>query len=212
LRQTWSRNRSAPRRFCFRRGPPLPGEPWPNCFFAIITGSACLPSGEKGACLSHRTSGYAPAVRGCPAGLRTARNLEALARDPDFLVLDEAAARAPRLEKAFIAGAIMLAVLLSAILGFVPIAIAGLTGAALMVLVGCLSMEEAYRAIEWKVVFPHRQHAAAGCGHRNTGVAQMGATALIAAVGDFGLAGWWPRSLRSPCSARRSSPPRHWWC
>jgi di/tricarboxylate transporter len=123
-------------------------------------------------------------------------NLEAVARDPNFLVLDEAAARAPRLEKAFIAAAIMLAVLLSAILGFVPIAIAGLTGAGLMVLVGCLSMEEAYRAIEWKVVFLIAGMLPLGAAIENTGVAQMAATALIAAVGDFGTAGSSPRSLR----------------
>jgi di/tricarboxylate transporter len=114
------------------------------------------------------------------------RSLEALARDPDFLVLDEAAAQAPRLEKARIAVAIMLAVLLSAILGLVPIAIAALTGAALMVLVGCLSMEEAYRAIEWKVVFLIAGMLPLGAAIENTGAAQMGAGALIAAVGDLG--------------------------
>jgi di/tricarboxylate transporter len=103
------------------------------------------------------------------------RNLEALARDPDFLVLDEAAAQAPRLEKARIAVAIMLAVILSAILGLVPIAIAALTGAALMVLVGCLSMEEAYRAIEWKVVFLIAGMLPLGAAIENTGAAQMGA-------------------------------------
>jgi di/tricarboxylate transporter len=113
-------------------------------------------------------------------------NLEAVARDPDFLVLDEAAARAPRLEKASIAAAIMVTVLLSAILGFVPIAVAGLAGAALMVLFGCLSMEEAYRAIEWKVVFLVAGMLPLGAAIENTGVAQMGATALIGAVGDFG--------------------------
>jgi di/tricarboxylate transporter len=113
-------------------------------------------------------------------------NLETLSRDPNFLVLDEAAARAPRLEKAFIAAAIMLTVLLSAILGFVPIAVAGLTGAALMVLIGCLSMEEAYRAIEWKVVFLIAGMLPLGAAIENTGVAQIAATALVAAVGDFG--------------------------
>ncbi len=113
-------------------------------------------------------------------------NLEAVASDPNFLVLDEAAARAPRLEKAFLAAAIMLTVIMSAILGFVPIAIAGLTGAALMVLVGCLSMEEAYRAIEWKVVFLIAAMLPLGAAIENTGVAQMAATALIAAAGDFG--------------------------
>lgn len=114
------------------------------------------------------------------------RNLEAVARDPDFLVLDQAAARAPRLEKAHIAGAIMVAVLLSAILGYVPIAIAALTGAALMVLAGCLSMEEAYRAIEWKVVFLIASMLPLGVAIENTGAAQMGAEALIATVGGQG--------------------------
>jgi di/tricarboxylate transporter len=114
------------------------------------------------------------------------RNLEAVARDRNFIILDEAAARAPRLEKAHVATAIMLAVLLSAILGFVPIAIAALTGATLMVLFGCLRMEEAYRAIEWKVVFLIASMLPLGVAIENTGTAQMGAAALVSAVGDLG--------------------------
>jgi hypothetical protein len=41
-------------------------------------------------------------------------------------------------------------VILSASSASFRYAIAALSGASLMVLVGCLSMEEAYRAIEWK--------------------------------------------------------------
>ncbi len=114
------------------------------------------------------------------------RNLEALSRDPDFLVLDEAAARAPRLEKAHISVIIMVTVILSAILGLVPISIAALTGATLMVLFGCLSMEEAYRAIEWKVVFLIAAMLPLGDAIENTGAAQMGAAALVGAVGELG--------------------------
>ena len=114
------------------------------------------------------------------------RNLEAVARDPDFLVLDQAAARAPLLEKAPVAAAIMLAVIVSAILGLVPIAIAALTGAALMVLFGCLGMEDAYRAIEWKVVFLIACMLPLGAAVESTGAARMAAEALIAAVGDLG--------------------------
>jgi di/tricarboxylate transporter len=114
------------------------------------------------------------------------RKLAALSRDPDFIVLDEAAARAPRLEKARISVVIMVAVILSAILGFVPISIAALTGASVMVLFGCLSMEEAYRAIEWKVVFLIASMLPLGAAIENTGAAQMGAAALIAAVGELG--------------------------
>jgi di/tricarboxylate transporter len=116
------------------------------------------------------------------------RSLEAVARDPNFIVLDEAAARAPSLEKAGVAGTIMLAVLLSAIFGLVPIAIAALSGAALMVLARCLSMEDVYHAIEWKVVFLIACMLPLGAAIENTGTAQLGAEALVAAVG-----GWGPR-------------------
>jgi di/tricarboxylate transporter len=114
------------------------------------------------------------------------RRLEALARDPDFLVLDQAAAKAPKLEKATAAVVIMLAVLGAAMLGLVPISIGALTGAALMVLLGCLSMEEAYRAIDWKVVFLIASMLPLGTAMESTGAAQIGAEILLGAVGDLG--------------------------
>lgn len=113
-------------------------------------------------------------------------SLEAVARDPDFLVLDQTAAQAPRLEKARVAAIIMAAVILSAITGLLPISVAALVGATFMVLSGCLSMEEAYRAIEWRVVFLIAAMLPLGAAIKNTGAAEMGATALIAAVGDLG--------------------------
>ncbi|MGD9548412.1 MAG: SLC13 family permease [Candidatus Krumholzibacteriia bacterium] len=114
------------------------------------------------------------------------QRLETLSRDPDFLVLDAAAASAPRLEKAGISLAIMVTVIACAILGLVPISIAALTGAAVMVLSGCLNMEEAYRAIEWKVVFLIAGMLPLGAAIENSGTAQLGAAALISAVGDLG--------------------------
>jgi di/tricarboxylate transporter len=114
------------------------------------------------------------------------RSLEAVAHNPEFLVLDRAAAQAPRLEKAPMAAVIMLATLLSAIFGLLPISIAALTGAALMVLSGCLNMEEAYQAIEWKVVFLIACMLPLGVAVEHTGAAQMGAEALIALTGDLG--------------------------
>jgi di/tricarboxylate transporter len=55
-----------------------------------------------------------------------------------------------------------------------------------MVLFGCLSMEEAYHAIEWKVVFLIASMLPLGAAIENTGVAQMAATGLIGLVGHFG--------------------------
>lgn len=114
------------------------------------------------------------------------KNLAAVARDPDFLVLDRSAAQAPLLEKAPIAAAIMAAVILSAILGLTPISIAALTGAALMVLFGCIDMDAAYRAVEWKVLFLIATLLPLGVAFERTGAARMGAEAIIALAGDMG--------------------------
>lgn len=114
------------------------------------------------------------------------KSLEAVSRDADFLVLDQEAAQAPRLEKASLAAAIMLGVILSAILGLAPISITALAGSALMVLFGCLSMEEAYRSIEWKVIFLIACMLPLGVAVENTGAARMGAEVLIATVGHLG--------------------------
>jgi di/tricarboxylate transporter len=114
------------------------------------------------------------------------KSLEAVSRDADFLVLDQEAAQAPRLEKAPLAAVIMLAVILSAILGLAPIAITALAGSALMVLFRCLSMEEAYRAIEWKVIFLIACMLPLGVAVEHTGAARMGAEVLIATVGGLG--------------------------
>jgi len=114
------------------------------------------------------------------------KSLEAVSRDADFLVLDQEAAQAPRLDKAPLAAAIMFAVVLSAILGLAPIAITALTGSALMVLFRCLSMEEAYRAIEWKVIFLIACMLPLGVAVEHTGAARMGAEVLISTVGHLG--------------------------
>lgn len=72
---------------------------------------------------------------------------------PDFLVLTETAQEIPREEKAKVSLIIMTAVLLPVIMRWLPIYIAVVIGDAVKVLTKCLTMEEAYRNIEWKAVF-----------------------------------------------------------
>ena len=109
-----------------------------------------------------------------------------LGREPDFLVLTETAQEVPREEKAKLALTIMAAVLAPVIMGWVPIYIAVVIGAAVMVLSRCLTMEEAYRYIEWKAVFLIAGMLPLGTALDKTGAAQMLAEGVVSAVGPFG--------------------------
>ena len=112
--------------------------------------------------------------------------LRLLASEPDFIVLTGEMQERPRMEKAKYSISILVAVLLPVILGWVPIYIAAVIGAALMVLCGCLTMEEAYRQIEWKAVFLIAGMLPLGTALDNTGAARMIAEGVVAWVGPFG--------------------------
>jgi len=76
-----------------------------------------------------------------------------LAEEPGYIVLDDPAVTPLHVTgKATLAALITAAVLLLSAIGLVPTAQAMLAGAAALVLTSCLSMEESYRAIEWRVV------------------------------------------------------------
>lgn len=112
--------------------------------------------------------------------------LRVLGSEPDFLVLTEAAQEPPRKEKAPIAVAIMLAVLLPVILGWLPIAIAAVMGATLMVLTRCVTMEEALQSIEWKAVFLIAGMLPLGIAMERTGAARFLAEGMVSTVGGLG--------------------------
>ncbi len=112
--------------------------------------------------------------------------LQVLGSDPDFLVLTEEAQEAPRLHKAPIALLIMVAVLTSVILGWLHIAVAAIAGVVLMVLTGCIRMEEAYRSIQLKAVFLIAGMLPMGIAMQNTGAAQFLAKGMVSLVGELG--------------------------
>lgn len=112
--------------------------------------------------------------------------LRVLGSEPDFLVLTEEAQEMPRLDKAPLAALVMGAVLLPVILGWLPISIAAVAGATLMVLTGCLTMEEAYRFIEWRAVFLIAGMLPLGIAMEQTGAARLLAEGVVAVVGRLG--------------------------
>jgi len=112
--------------------------------------------------------------------------LRLLGEEPDFLVLTEDAQEAPILEKAPIAILIMVAILTLVILDLIPIAIATVTGVVLMILTRCLTMEEAYRAIEWKAIFLIAGMLPLGIAMERTGAASFLAEGVVGLVGPMG--------------------------
>lgn len=116
--------------------------------------------------------------------------LRVLGSEPDFLVLTESAQAFLQLNKAPLAMLIMAAMLLPVLLGWLPIAIAAVIGATLMILSRCLTMEEAYRFIDWPAVFLIAGMLPLGIAMEQTGAARFLAEGFITAIGGLG-----PRAL-----------------
>lgn len=112
--------------------------------------------------------------------------LNLLGKENDFIVLTQSAQESPKLKKAPLSSILMAATFVPVILGWIPIYIATIIGAALMVLFKCLTMEEAYRAIEWKAVFLIAGMFPLGTALDQTGAAKFIAEGVVTAVGPFG--------------------------
>lgn len=80
------------------------------------------------------------------------RQIERLRLDRTFVVISEVQAPVFRKRKTAIALAVVTAVVASAAFGVLPIMSGAIIGCIVMVLAGCLSMEEAYESIDWKVI------------------------------------------------------------
>ncbi len=112
--------------------------------------------------------------------------LELMDSEPDFILLTDMAAQPMRPGKALTAVLVMAGILLPVLLGIVPLAIAAVVGIALMVLTGCLRMEEAYRAIEWRAVFLIAGMLPLGTAMQETGAASMLAEYVVEVFGQLG--------------------------
>jgi len=117
--------------------------------------------------------------------------LRRLHSSPDFIVLEPDPSDQPvqRGQAALTVGVIAAGIVAS-ILG-VPVHLAMLSGALLLVIVGMLSMEEAYRAVEWQAIFLIAGMYPVSLAMVNTGLAQRIGEAIVhvtAPLGPLGLA------------------------
>jgi di/tricarboxylate transporter len=115
--------------------------------------------------------------------------LQLLESDTDFLILSPLGQERPDTRRAPLAAFIMFSVVLSVMLGYAPISIAAVVGGSLMVLTGCLNMEQAYRAIDWRAIFLIAGMLPLGTAMQETGAATYLADQVMLLLGD---AGPWP--------------------
>ncbi len=115
--------------------------------------------------------------------------VKALRDGNEFLVLEPLDIERNRRAKAPVAAGIMLLVILLAMITNLGIATAMVTGSVLMVLTGCLSMDEAYDSIDWRTVFLVGGMLSLGFAMENTGTARYLADLLLGALGSFGPLG-----------------------
>lgn len=114
------------------------------------------------------------------------KKLALLAEHPDFLVMTETAAEAVRSRKAPVSALIMAGVLTSVVSGLLPVFVAAPIGAVLMVLTGCLKIEEAYRCIELKAVILIAGMLSLGLAMQESGTAALVAGTVLGSLADFG--------------------------
>ena len=115
--------------------------------------------------------------------------LQLLSSDSDFLVLTPLGQEPPDTRRAPLAAAIMFGVVIAVMLGYAPISIAAVIGGTIMVLTGCLNMEQAYRAIDWRAIFLIAGMLPLGTAMQDTGAATYLADQVMSLLGD---AGPWP--------------------
>ena len=115
--------------------------------------------------------------------------LQLLSSDSDFLILTPLGQEPPDTRRAPLAALIMAAVVGSVMLGMAPISVAAVIGGTIMVLTGCLNMEQAYRAIDWRAIFLIAGMLPLGTAMQESGAAIYLANQVMELLGD---AGPWP--------------------
>jgi Trk K+ transport system NAD-binding subunit len=115
--------------------------------------------------------------------------LGVLELDPEFLILTPITQKPVNTAQAPLAAGIMLTVVVSVMTGWLPIHIAAVIGATLMILTRCLSMEEAYRAIDWRAIFLIAGMLPLGTAMQQTGAAEFLAQQTMQLLGPLGP--WW---------------------
>jgi len=118
------------------------------------------------------------------------KQIRALGSNPDYVVLTQAAQEERRTRKAPVAVGALAVMIAMVVSGYMPIHVAAFTAATLVALFGAVTMEEAYRSVEWKAVFLVAAILPLGIAIERTGAAALlsdSVTALTGPLGPYGI-------------------------
>jgi di/tricarboxylate transporter len=113
-------------------------------------------------------------------------NLVRLQKEEDFLALNESNVMVPKSSKVFLAVAILLGVVICSALEVFTITSAALIGAVLVILTRCVDAREAYRCIQWPIIFLIYAMLAIGRAMETSGGAELIASTVVSVMGGFG--------------------------
>lgn len=167
-------------------GSALEGKTLKEAGFRQIYGGTALAIRHRGEIMRERL-GMTRLQSGDVLLVEVRRNrVEALKRNPDFVVVSEIGPDEPRRGKLLLALAIVAGVVASAALDLLPIVGSAILGSVLMVLTRCLDLDEAYQAIEWRVVFLLGGILPLGIALETTGAARLLSSLLVDTIGAWG--------------------------
>lgn len=117
------------------------------------------------------------------------QNFKFVGRDPGLLVLKPVEYESRRTKKAPVSLFIMAGMLLVVTMGWLHISVAAVIAAMLMVILRVMTMDEAYRAIQWRSIFLIAGMLPIGIAMENTGTARLLADQIVAVTGSWGALG-----------------------
>ncbi len=112
--------------------------------------------------------------------------IDLLRDEPGLLVLEEDSGPNELPRRAWVAIILTTVAFGLAAFNVLPIAQSAFSAAVLMVLLGCVDMNDAYHAIEWKTIFLIAGMLPLGLALANTGAAALVGSGLVAALGGLG--------------------------
>jgi di/tricarboxylate transporter len=116
----------------------------------------------------------------------TVEALDRLAGQGDLLILDDVSAHHPRRRKASLAAAIFVISILAGVTGLVPLVLAFIGGGVLLVISKCMTPQEAYESVDWRLMVMIGCMISFGLAMEKTGTASFLSELIVRHVSGLG--------------------------